>query len=146
MSRVAFAQAPPSPEACAEPHSSASVRARSNLRDKPDRPGARLGPPVLGTQCRLPDLSGDAVLGPPRLAYRSRALEKNTPCDCVVVRAKIEVDPITAALTVTTDNSGPYSIPTILGGISLQIKHVNVMITRPGFTYVWRDSGDSSVS
>jgi hypothetical protein len=62
-------------------------------------------------------------------------LEKNTPCDCVVVRAKIEVDPITAALTVTTDNSGPYSIPTILAGIPLQIKHVNVTITRPGFTF-----------
>ena len=30
-------------------------------------------------------------------------------CDCVVVRAKIEVDPITAALTVTTDTTGPYA-------------------------------------
>jgi uncharacterized repeat protein (TIGR01451 family) len=62
-------------------------------------------------------------------------LEKNTPCDCVVVRAKIEVDPITAALTITSDNSGPYKIPTILGGIPLQIKHVNVLINRPGFTF-----------
>jgi hypothetical protein len=62
-------------------------------------------------------------------------LEKNTPCDCVVVRAKIEVDPITAALTITTDNTGPYKIPTILGGIPLQIQHVNVLINRPGFTF-----------
>jgi hypothetical protein len=62
-------------------------------------------------------------------------LEKNTPCDCVVVRAKIEVDPTTAALTVTTDNTGPYKIPTILDGIPLQIKHVNVLINRPGFTF-----------
>ena len=62
-------------------------------------------------------------------------LEKNTPCDCVVVRAKIEVDPVTAALTITTDNTGPYKIPTILGGIPLQIKHVNVTVTRPGFTF-----------
>ena len=28
---------------------------------------------------------------------------QDPPCDCVVVRAKIEVDPTTAALTVTTD-------------------------------------------
>jgi hypothetical protein len=53
----------------------------------------------------------------------------------VVVRAKIEVDPITAALTITTDNTGPYKIPTILDGIPLQIKHVNVLINRPGFTF-----------
>jgi len=56
-------------------------------------------------------------------------------CDCVVVRAKIEVDPHTAALTVSTDSSGPYAIPTILQGIPLQIKHVNVTINRPGFTF-----------
>jgi hypothetical protein len=62
-------------------------------------------------------------------------LEASTPCDCVVVRAKIEVDPITAALTITSDNSGPYKIPTILDGIPLQIKHVNVRINRPGFTF-----------
>jgi len=62
-------------------------------------------------------------------------LEADTPCDCVVVRAKIEVDPITAALTITSDNTGPYKIPTILDGIPLQIQHVNVTISRPGFTF-----------
>lgn len=53
----------------------------------------------------------------------------------VVVRAKIEVNPITAALTITSDSSGPYAIPHILDGIPLQIKHVNVTINRPGFTF-----------
>jgi len=53
----------------------------------------------------------------------------------VIVRAKIEVDPITAALTVTTDDSGPYAIPQILDGIPLQIKHINVSINRPDFTF-----------
>lgn len=48
----------------------------------------------------------------------------------VVVRAKIEVDPLTAALTVSTD-----PIPHILKGIPLQIKHVNVMIDRQGFVF-----------
>jgi hypothetical protein len=62
-------------------------------------------------------------------------LEAGTPCDCVVVRAKIEVDPTTAALTISSDNSGPHKIPSILDGIPLQIQHVNVTINRPGFTF-----------
>jgi hypothetical protein len=49
----------------------------------------------------------------------------------VIVRATIEVNPLTAALTVTTTNE----IPHIIDGIPLQIKHVNVNITRPGFTF-----------
>lgn len=53
----------------------------------------------------------------------------------VVVRAKIEVDPLTAALTVTTDNTGPYKIPTIIDGVPLQIKHINVTINRSSFTF-----------
>jgi hypothetical protein len=53
----------------------------------------------------------------------------------VVVRAKIEVDPITAVLTITTDPSGPFAIPHILDGIPLQIQHVNVTIDRPNFTF-----------
>ncbi len=62
-------------------------------------------------------------------------LEAGTPCDCVLVRAKIEVNPVTAALTITSDDAGPYKIPTILDGIPLQIKHVNVTITREHFTF-----------
>ncbi len=54
----------------------------------------------------------------------------------VVVRAKIEVNPLTAALTITTDPPGsPHAIPTVIEGIPLQIKHVNVTISRPGFTF-----------
>jgi hypothetical protein len=53
----------------------------------------------------------------------------------VVVRAKIDVDPTTAVLTITSDNSGPYKIPTMIDGIPLQIKHVNVTINRPNFTF-----------
>jgi hypothetical protein len=53
----------------------------------------------------------------------------------VVVRAKIEVDPYTAALTITTDPSGEHAIPTMIEGFPLQIKHVNVLVNRPGFTF-----------
>lgn len=63
-------------------------------------------------------------------------LAKGTPCDCVVVRAKIEVDPHSGQLTVTTDSqSGPHPIPRILDGVPLEIKRVNVTIGRPGFTF-----------
>jgi hypothetical protein len=53
----------------------------------------------------------------------------------VVVRAKIEVNPLTAQLTVTSDAQEPYAIPQFIDGIPLQIKHVNVTIGRPGFTF-----------
>ncbi len=53
----------------------------------------------------------------------------------VIVRAKIDVDQETAQLTITTDNEGPYKIPTIIDGIPLQIRHVNVNINRQGFTF-----------
>ncbi len=53
----------------------------------------------------------------------------------VVVRAKVEIDPTTAALTVTTDPSGAHAIPTIVEGFPLQIQHVNVLVNRPGFTF-----------
>ncbi len=53
----------------------------------------------------------------------------------VIVRAKIEVNPLTAALTITTDPSGEHAIPNIIDGIPLQIKHVYVNINRPGFTF-----------
>ncbi|MCL2770681.1 MAG: hypothetical protein FWD42_11345, partial [Solirubrobacterales bacterium] len=56
-------------------------------------------------------------------------------CDCLVVRAKIEVDPVTADLTVTSDSEGPYKIPPVIDGIPLEIKHVNVTINRAGFTF-----------
>jgi hypothetical protein len=54
----------------------------------------------------------------------------------VVVRATINVDPHTAALTITTNTAAQgYAIPTIIDGIPLQIKHVYVNINRPGFTF-----------
>ena len=48
----------------------------------------------------------------------------------VVVRAAINVNPETAALTVTSD-----PLPTELDGIPLQLRLVNVTIDRPEFTF-----------
>ncbi len=54
----------------------------------------------------------------------------------VIVRGTIAVNPITAALTVTTNSQAQgYAIPHILDGIPLQIKHVNFVTTRSGFTF-----------
>jgi hypothetical protein len=48
----------------------------------------------------------------------------------VVVRARIEVDPTTAALHIVSD-----PLPTIKDGIPLQIQHVAVTVDKPEFTF-----------
>jgi uncharacterized repeat protein (TIGR01451 family) len=47
-----------------------------------------------------------------------------------IVRAKIEVDPHTAELTVTTD---PF--PTIINGVPADLRDINAVIDRPGFMF-----------
>jgi hypothetical protein len=62
---------------------------------------------------------------------------RNHPaCDCVLVRAKIEINPITAAITITSNPPGtPDSIPTSIEGIPLEIQHVNAITTRNDFQF-----------
>ncbi len=48
----------------------------------------------------------------------------------VVVRAAVSVDPHTAQITVSSD-----ALPSILQGVPLRIKSVNVSIDRPGFIF-----------
>jgi hypothetical protein len=48
----------------------------------------------------------------------------------VVVRAAISVDPHTAQVTITSD-----PLPTILQGIPLRVRSVNVVVDRPGFIF-----------
>ncbi len=58
------------------------------------------------------------------------------PCDCVVVRGKIELNPITSAITITSNPPGsPDSIPTSIEGIPLEIQHVNATTTRGNFQF-----------
>ncbi len=58
------------------------------------------------------------------------------PCDCVLVRGKIEVNPITAAITIASNPPGtPDSIPTSIEGIPLEIQHVNAITTRGDFQF-----------
>ena len=46
----------------------------------------------------------------------------------IVVRARLEIDPQTAVLTIATG-----AIPTMIEGIPLQLEHLNIAIDRPGF-------------
>jgi hypothetical protein len=84
--------------------------------------------------------------GPFDLEHDTSNPSQTPACDCVVVRAKIEVDPLTAALTITTDPSGPYAIPHLIDGIPVQIKKVNVLVNRPGFTFNPTDCSPFSVT
>lgn len=52
----------------------------------------------------------------------------------IVVRAKVEVDPKTAAVTVTTAPAGQeHSLPASVEGIPLQVKDLNILVNRSGF-------------
>jgi hypothetical protein len=53
----------------------------------------------------------------------------------VVVRARIDVDPHTSTLTVTTDEKGPHAIPQIIFGVPLRLQRVTVDIDRPNFMF-----------
>jgi hypothetical protein len=53
----------------------------------------------------------------------------------VVVRARINVDPVTSALTVTTDETGPRAVPQIVFGVPVRLQRVTVNIDRPGFMF-----------
>jgi hypothetical protein len=73
--------------------------------------------------------------GPFDLEHDTANPSQDPACDCVVVRAKIEVDPHTAALTITTDPSGAHAIPELIDGVPVEIQKVNVLVNRPGFTF-----------
>jgi hypothetical protein len=52
------------------------------------------------------------------------------------VRGKIEINPASSALTITSNPPGTaYSIPTSLEGIPLEIQHINATTTRSAFQF-----------
>ncbi len=53
----------------------------------------------------------------------------------VVVRARIDIDPIDSTATITTDESGPYAVPQIIFGVPLRLQRITVDIDRPGFMF-----------
>jgi hypothetical protein len=77
-----------------------------------------------------------AKAGPFDLERNSANPAGENACDCVLVRGKIEVDPHTAAITITSNPPGtPDAIPTSIEGIPLEIQHVNAITTRGNFQF-----------
>jgi hypothetical protein len=75
-------------------------------------------------------LTGPYKGAPFGLLFLVHALAGPFDLGYVNVRATINVDPHTSALTVTSD-----PLPTILGGIPLQIRTINVNVDRSGFMF-----------
>jgi hypothetical protein len=77
-----------------------------------------------------------AKAGPFDLKRNSANPAGENACDCVIVRGRIEVDPVTAAVTIKSDPPGsPYAIPTSIEGIPLEIQHINATTTRGNFQF-----------
>jgi hypothetical protein len=58
-----------------------------------------------------------------------------------IVRARIEVDPLTAQITVTTD-----ALPQVIDGVPTDLRTVNAVIDRPGFMFNPTNCSPSSFS
>jgi hypothetical protein len=77
-----------------------------------------------------------AKAGPFDLERNSANPAGEDPCDCVIVRGKIEINPYTAAITISSNPPGtPDAIPTSIEGIPLEIQHINATTTRGNFQF-----------
>jgi hypothetical protein len=86
--------------------------------------------PVPGQPQQPVFLTGPYKGAPFGLSFVIPAIAGPYNLGTVVVRAAINVDPHTAALTVTSD-----PLPTIIDGIPIQVNTVNVLIDRPNFVF-----------
>lgn len=86
--------------------------------------------PILGQPQNPVYLTGPYKGAPFGLTFVVRAIAGPYDLGTVVVRAAVDVDPATAQLTVTSD-----PLPTILDGVPVQVKTVNVTIDRPRFIF-----------
>jgi hypothetical protein len=74
--------------------------------------------------------------GPFDLEHDTANPNQNPACDCIVVRAKIDVNPLTSALTITTNSeSEGFAIPSLIDGVPVQIKKINFVTTRKEFQF-----------
>ena len=71
--------------------------------------------------------------GPFDVEHDTSNPSQDPACDCMVVRAKIEVDPHTAALTIATDENPTHAIPHLIDGVPVQIRTFNILIDREPF-------------
>lgn len=97
--------------------------------------GAGAGPepffvPEAGQPANPVYLTGPYKGAPFGLSIVTHALAGPFDLGNVIVRAAIYIDPRTAQVTVVSD-----PLPTILQGVQLDLRTVNVTIDRPGFTF-----------
>jgi hypothetical protein len=69
------------------------------------------------------------------------APENHPACDCLAIRAKIEIDTQTAQLTIVS-----AAIPHIIDGVPLQIKHLGIAINREGFIFNSTDCNKMAIT
>ena len=75
-------------------------------------------------------ITAPAKAGPYDLAATK---DYHPSCDCVVVRAKVAVDPVTTQIEITTSPSGDRAIPLELDDVPLSIREVAVTANRHHF-------------
>jgi hypothetical protein len=80
-------------------------------------------------------LTGPYGGAPFGLSVVTRAVAGPFNLGLVVVRARIQVDPVNSTLTITTDETGPYAVPQILFGVPLRLQRISVNIDRPSFMF-----------
>jgi hypothetical protein len=94
--------------------------------------GAGSHPFEIGGSVYLTKSYGGAPFG---LSIVTDAIAGPFNLGLVIVRARISVNPETSALTITTDETGPYAIPQIIFGVPLRLQRITVNIDRPGFMF-----------
>jgi hypothetical protein len=94
--------------------------------------GAGSHPFEIGGNVYLTGSYGGAPFG---LSIVTNAVAGPFNLGLVVVRARINVDPETSTLTVTTDETGSHAVPQIVFGVPLRLRRVTVNIDRPGFMF-----------
>ena len=115
---------------CTRPNEHGGMPGRERDRHGGGRRGSRSGS-LLRRRARLPDRSHDTqngLHGPFGLAVVTPAVAGPFNLGNVVVRSAINIDPHTAAVTVTSD-----PLPQIIDGVPLRLRTVNVSVNRPGF-------------
>ncbi len=118
---------------CEEPQASAgSCSQASRIGTTTVASGAGSHPFEISGNVYLTKGYGGAPFG---LSIVTNAVAGPFNLGLVVVRARIDVDPETSALTITTDETGPYAVPQIIFGVPLRLKRITVNIDRPNFMF-----------
>ncbi|HWY18773.1 MAG TPA: hypothetical protein VNY27_08700 [Solirubrobacteraceae bacterium] len=86
-------------------------------------------------------LTGPHAGAPFGLSIVTHAVAGPFDLGLVVVRARIDIDPVDSTATITTDETGPYAIPQILDGVPLRLQRITTNIDRPGFMFNPTDCG-----